>query len=480
MFDKAVFFSKKIIIVITTSLLSIILICVFYSIKESTPFFIVKLAKLFFAFSTLLILFKFINLRIISSRLFIVSLLTISFLVRLWWIYKVDTEPISDFKVMFEAATDLANGKTEGIYNNHYFFIYADNIGFTVYQSLILLFFKTLFALKVVNAITGTLIVYLLYKISQNIFSEDSARVSAVIVALYSPFIVYTSVLTNQTLSIFLLLVGLLLFFRKKNLIVVGLFLGLSYLIRPTAIIYTIGVALIIIYQEFSQHKLNFKNILKYSILKNLKVGIPFLLLIFIASILFQITNISKHSLFDNPIPNYKLLVGLNHETTGGYSQDDARLLGNPENFRKNVDSMINKRIEDKSKLLILFGDKFNAMWGQHDSSRFWSMTKDVKDKHEFNFIKLYEQYFYLIILLFGIIFLVSTLKRGVTLISSKHIFICITLLGFVLAYFFIEIQTRYRYEIYPLFILLAGAGVAIAYKRIFPNTKEIAQNTTT
>lgn len=478
--DKTILIGNKLILVITSVLFAVISGCVLYSIQENTPFFIVKLTKLFFGFSALILLFKIINLRILSSRIFLLFILIGSLVLRLWWIYKVDTEPISDFKMMFDAAMDLANGNTEGIYNNHYFFIYADNIGFTVYQSFILLFFKSLLVLKVVNAITGALIVYLIYRISQNIFPEDSARITAVIAALYSPFIVYTSVLTNQTLSIFLLLVGLLLFFRKKNLMVVGLFLSLSYLIRPTAIIYLIGVVFIIFYQEISQYKSDFKNILKYSILKTLKVGIPFFTVIFIASILFQTTNISKHSLFDNPIPNYKLLVGLNQETTGGYSQEDARLLGNPENFRKKVDSMINKRIEDKSKLLLLFGKKFNAMWGKHDSSLFWSMTKDVKDKHEFNFIRLYEQYFYLTILLFGIIFLVSTIKRGVALFSSKHIFICITLLGFVIAYIFIEIQTRYRYEIYPLFILLAGAGVAITYKKIFPNSKEIAQNSTT
>ena len=141
---------------------------------------------------------------------------------------------------------------------------------------------------------------------------------------------------------------------------------------------------------------------------------------------------------------------------------------------------MVHKRLEDKSKLIILIRDKFNAMWGKHDSSLFWAMTKNVKDKQEFNFIKLYEQYFYLLIVLFGIIFLISSLKKPIKLISSKHIFIFITLLGFVMAYVFIEIQTRYRYEIYPLFILLAGAGFVIAFKKIFPNTEEVAQNTIT
>lgn len=476
----SVFFTKKLFLFITACVLLLMLISSFFQIQEGTPFFIVKITKLFFAFSALLLVFKFINLRFISSRIFALFILLISLSFRLWWIYKVDTEPISDFKVMFEAALDLANGKTEGIYNNHYFFIYADNIGFTVYQSLILVFFKSILALKVVNAITGALIVYLVYKISQNIFSEDIARITAVIMALYSPFIVYTSVLTNQTLSIFLILCGLLLFFKKKNLLIVGLLLGLAYLIRPTAIIYTIGVSVIIIYEGFITYKSDFKKIIRYSIIKILKIGIPFLAIIFIASILFQTTNISKHSLFYNPIPNYKLLVGLNQETVGGYSQEDARLLNYPENFRKDVDSMIHERLEDKSKLIILTRDKFNAMWGKHDSSLFWAMTKNVKDKHEFNFIKLYEQYFYVLIVLFGIIFLISSVKKSIKLISSKHIFICITLLGFIMAYVFIEIQTRYRYEIYPLFVLLAGAGFAIAFKKIFPNTEEVAQNTIT
>ena len=472
-------FLSKVILYVTLIFLLLMLTSIFIKIDESTPFFIVKLTKLIFAFTTLLFIFKFINSKELSSRIFLLVILTAALSLRLWWIYKVNTEPFSDFKVMYEAALELANGNTEGIYNNHYFFIYADNIGFTVYQAFILLFFKSILALKIVNAITGTLIVYLMYKISQNIFSEEVARITAVIVTLYSPFIVYTSILTNQTLSLFLILLGLLLFFKKKNLIVVGLLLGLAYLIRPTAIIYIIGVSFTIIYEALSSYKSDIKNILRYSIIRNLKIAIPFLALIFIASALFQTANISKHSLFENPIPNYKLLVGLNQESRGGYSQEDARLLGNPENFRLIVDSLISQRTQGKRKMATLFIEKFNVMWGNHDSSLFWAMTKDVKKKNEFNFIKLYERYFYLAIILLAIIFVISTVRNRINIEPSKLVFICITILGFILAYLFIEIQTRYRYEIYPLYILLAGAGVSIVYKRIFPNTTEIAQITT-
>lgn len=50
-------------------------------------------------------------------------------------------------------------------------------------------------------------------------------------------------------------------------------------------------------------------------------------------------------------------------------------------------------------------------------------------------------------------------------LLEKRGTYIPITLILFIGVYFLIEIQSRYRYELYPYFILLAGFGMREFFK---------------
>lgn len=463
-------FINNAVLLLTSIILLLIFLSTFNQIDESSSFVGIKIIKLFLALSGILMLLRIVSIQKISSSIFLTGLITLSLIVRFWWIYTIDTQPISDFDYMLKSAQGLLDGDSKRIYNSHYFDIASDNIPFTLFEAAMLYFFKTITSLKIINVLLSTVIVYLLYKITQRVASENTARIVSLMAVLYPPFFIYTSILTNQTLSIVLILCAILGYIRKINMIYVGLLLALANLIRPTAVIYLVGIVVFIILNNFY-----YKQIWTFKGIKNLfapcfKLVAAYFLLIFIVSISLETSGISKHSLFYNPIPNYKLLVGLNHETIGNYSKSDNQLTYDTATFERNAQTLIKERVEDKSKLLKLFNAKFNNLWGKFDAALSWALTKNVNNSNEVIFLKLFEQYFYLAIIGFGLCFLMSLLFGKKLLPNSYYLLFCTTLLGFVLIYLFIEIQTRYRYEIYPLFLFLAGAGITTLFSKLFPH----------
>ncbi len=411
--------------------------------------------------SAAIVLFKVINYRKISNLFFFIFLLALSISLRFWWVFNVNTEPISDFSVMFHTAQELMTGNISAIQNNPYFIKYPSNIPFTAYQSIVLFFSNSVLTLKILNVIFGTLIVGLIYKISKIISGEPTARITGLISALYPPLIVYSSLLTNQTLSIFFMLLALWMYFRNKSLMYVGALLAVANLIRPTISVFFIGLFIFIILKFIFEMKNGFFKNWKTLFLKLGKLSGSYFLILVLASFSLQWINISRDGIFNDPIPSYKLLVGLNAETVGHYSKNDALLTEDLKTFEENAKPLIQERLGDKRKLMHLLNEKFKLMWAKKDAGTYWAFTKNIKNKKDFEFLTLFEQYFYIFLIGMGLILILFNIITFKTPIDLPYLLFYLIIIGFVVIYSFYEIQGRYRYEIYPLFIIIAGAGFA-------------------
>jgi 4-amino-4-deoxy-L-arabinose transferase-like glycosyltransferase len=94
---------------------------------------------------------------------------------------------------------------------------------------------------RIIQVIIGCFSCILLYKICNLILNKKAAIISAVILALYFPLIVYSGTLFTENQYIFLLFLSiyfLLLFYHRNKavyLILAGLFSGLTLLTRGTA-----------------------------------------------------------------------------------------------------------------------------------------------------------------------------------------------------------------------------------------------------
>ncbi|WP_052487956.1 hypothetical protein [Gordoniibacillus kamchatkensis] len=157
--------------------------------------------------------------------------------------------------------------------------------------------------------------------------------------------------------------------------------------------------------------------------------------------------------------PYWKYMVGLNRQTTGGWSYDDDQYvlkypLGEPRNEAER--QLMLDRMSDKQALLQLFADKFKFMWGTADSSVMWSLW-ELKKPWLDGSLTATERIGYVAMAFFALTAMIGLLRRpggtGFTLFL-------ILLLGYAAVHIVIEVQTRYRFDIMPCLIVLQSFGI--------------------
>ncbi len=195
----------------------------------------------------------------IPPRITIISILILSFMLRLIFILLVQTKIKSDFAIMYNASKEVTNGNLS-IFNKLYFQNWAYQTPFVLYQALILKLSGSVFVLKLLNIcfMTGTNL--MIYLIVRKMVSERSAAVVALLYAVYPAPILLSSVLTNQHISTFLIYLGIYILMRKsnvKNLIIAGTCFGVGNLMRPDGIIVisAIVIASVILIKKVSAAK---------------------------------------------------------------------------------------------------------------------------------------------------------------------------------------------------------------------------------
>jgi len=406
----------------------------------------------------------FLSMRKISTTLYIVILLFIAFLLRLCWVLNIDSEIISDFEVMYNAARRAAEGDfgftSEGIY----FMRWGYQLGFTMYQALIIYIFgDSTFFLKLFNILYSVGTSFLIYLIGKKLFNETSGRTAGFLYAVSIPNIVMTSILTNQYLAIFLFYFAFYLlisdFYEKKySWLAIGLFLALGDIIRPLGsfILLAVGLYLFIAYMLQSNKLQKLATVKKFT-----GIIVTFYLVHYVFNFAFVSTGVTPYSL-ENREPLWKFVTGLNHETIGVFSDADASYLSQfPVGEERDIASkeLIKDRIADKSELITLFKEKFIYMWTSHDGSIIWGLRSG---EHDYTNLKesltKIERVIYIISTLFIIIGLIRLLfNRKVNLTVSLFLLLII---GYVCVHLLIEIQTRYRFFIIPSFTLIQGLGI--------------------
>ena len=185
----------------------------------------------------------------------ILLLLIIALFLRVFWILSVNTLPVSDFDTMYGSAMTFLNGDTSILKGYTYLARFPHLIPMTFYMMGIIKVFPlyNLMVMKVLNAIFGTISIYLLYKLSDNFIKSERNKLFVLILgAVFPPFITYTSVLCTENLAIPLYLVTLITFYKAKDsinnqikyFILSGSLLALSNLFRGVAIVFLIAFSI--------------------------------------------------------------------------------------------------------------------------------------------------------------------------------------------------------------------------------------------
>ncbi|WP_242261928.1 glycosyltransferase family 39 protein [Bacillus cereus group sp. BfR-BA-01453] len=131
-----------------------------------------------------------------TDKQFLIFLISISIVVRLSMLLFVDAPIIGDMKVMYESAKQIAIGNNIGT---------VTHLPFLIYESVIIrIFGDSLFALQLFNVLFCAGTAFFIYRIAAMVFGEECGRIASTFYALYIPNIFMSSVLTPESLAIFL------------------------------------------------------------------------------------------------------------------------------------------------------------------------------------------------------------------------------------------------------------------------------------
>ena len=176
----------------------------------------------------------------LESRLFPPVCLGVAFLVRVGWILLVDPKPVSDFYTYFTSGLEisLGHGYHEGGLPTALW-----PVGYPAFLGgIFAIFGRSLFVAKLANVFLYVGIIALSYRLAARLFrSSLTPRLTLLLLSFYPNHIAYASLVACETLFVFLLMLGALLFLsansRYPMLVLSGVVLGLASLVRPQALL---------------------------------------------------------------------------------------------------------------------------------------------------------------------------------------------------------------------------------------------------
>lgn len=420
----------------------------------------------------------------LSREKSIFYILLIAFIIRLAWILIIRTAPISDFQLMYEAGKNVANGNYSCFYGNNYFSRFPHDTITVLYYSLFFRIVKNpLFLIKFMNIIYQTFTVYMIYNISKITYNKKIANISAILITIFSPFIMYCSETMAENMAIPLFLVGVYLFIKYIDndniltLIFSTVFLGIGNFFRPVGIIFLIAFILYYITKKIIYYKS--KNILKYLYIFIIIIG--FLMPKIIISNLLVTNNILEKQLWNGGEPVImNILKGTNLDSIGAWSEEDSLI---PEESNHNNELMKEKAIERiKSRftnsnfiqIILFYLKKIVLQWGIGDFGAYdWTVAKGIYLTPKITLFLTPIAYtissiYYLYLISLSVIGLKNISNNK---INDKVLFYYLILLGFIGFYLLTERQPRYAFVCSWIFVLTASNAFYKSDKKISKKT---------
>lgn len=405
------------------------------------PFLTNKLSTII---SLLIIVVFYLLEKKISIKHYSLFLFLLALVIRIITTFTLKVSIVDDFKTMLDASRLLLKGNTSFI-NSFYFRMFPYQLGHVLYQTSLLKIINSTIFLKIINSIITSLIVVFIYLITKNIFKEETARKVSLLYILYLYPLYLNSVLTNQHLPALLVLISIYLFIKKPNnyktIILIGLILSISNVLRSESIIIILGLVVFLILSSTK------KNIKSNSINIIILIAVYFLSQ-FTFSTLLEISPLNTR--FQNNVPYWKFYCGLNDKHNGIFNEDDQTVFFNSNKQKELLIERINK---DKFKFPKLFLKKEVILWTQ---TNYDLRINNKLNQNIYNFLLNFNQGFLNILILLSVITLFPYKEKN----NDKVLLIKIILFIYYGIYMFIEISPRYAYILHILLFLIIGISI--------------------
>ena len=409
------------------------------------------------------------------------TIIYLSVMTQLMFIVYFPAKQFADQDIVNRIAHDIINGNFEAFEDKGYLYQYPNNIGITLFLSVIYRILpQTLVGPKLLNIAFSTFTSVLIYRIYQEVFPHRGTNDFALLIfsCFFPPMIMLNNLVYNDIYATALFLGSVLYalkFARTKNL---------RYLI-PTAVLLTLGNFLRPLGAVFLLAIFIYFLIKKISILKSLAF---FGIVLFLFRVPLFLTdnyliNTGKIStpIGKNSIPIAMWIhMGMNDEKFGYW--DDSYSLSiytnqadyNKEKSRQIYKMLINKKLEEKGliNLVKVYLKKNIWLWtegtyqaeyyGVGSFGHLYPTIATVTLDSSVYFRDSIRWTLHVINTLILSLIFIGLIKSIGKKTPYRLLLPAIVIMGFIGFYTLWEIKPRYIYPIYPYLILMAYHGLSI------------------
>lgn len=405
-----------------------------------------------------------------------------------------DTQPVSDFKMLYETAQWLAEGPVP-LTALEYFVRWPYQSWFVAYMAgPMALFGADVLFFKLVNALASALTGVLVYAMARRFATEGGARGAALLYSLYPGTWLLVPVLTNQHLSELLLLLALWLYTAPaagvgRRLLLAGAAgasLALGNAFRPVAAVALAAAGCLLVLELLRERREGWR-----------AVGnalARFFLLVAAYSVLMwgfgqavRLSGLNEYGL-GSSCPEWKFVCGLNEETCGGYSKKDAQQVFDGGDPRAEARKLIAQRLSiPADRLAKLAWDKVEKLWGRCETLE-WTVTENVAEaldrsglpggaEQAVRVVQRVSSGCYVWCFLLAAAGGAAAVRGGPGCKEAAQV-LALTALAYFGVHLLIEVQVRYRLLMYALAFPLSAAGLdwlwAVKSKLILKTRKQL------
>ena len=401
--------------------------------------------------------------KINKSFCIIASITLIALVLRLVWILRVPTVPVSDFLQYHKGALSIINGTGYRIYGHISAY---EPVGYSLFLAFIYSIFGSSFwVAKIANVILSCVGLIFIYHITKKCFTKRYAYICALIYGILPLNIVYTSIISTEIIFTTLYLILFFLILKKRSIkysnIILGILLGILTLIKPYMMIY--------------QFTIFFLDVISLHSLKKSAQNF----IIITAALLVTISpwTIRNYIVFHKIIPvstngGYNLYINNNPDAIGSW-RSPLKIHGSIIlKYKNKNDNFWNEvKVDEEGKIaaynwikknptkFITLGFKKVQNTFLTSDSGFWSTDYlstpgSSPYKKPLALVNKKLHFFTLIMMfLYFIIIIANTLYKRIN-DCTIHIMIIINILFFLAITFVFEGQPRYLFPLWPIFII--------------------------
>ena len=381
-----------------------------------------------------------------------------AFSVRAAAVFLWKTEPVSDFGLTYDLSNLLATvpvgewGVALDEYGTIYNDIWSAHMPFIIYQSqLMRLFGTSVQMLGVINAIWGTLECLIVWAISRYLFGRVEGRNAMLFMAFNPVCIFFTPILSNQHSAVCFFLLGVYTVCAKPwgkmwlSAFFAGLMFAMGQLLRPEMTAAVLAVAVYFAFEGVQNKKK------MYSLLCCMIMMFSFFAVSATADKLLRDNEIIHQSMLEQNM-KYKVTVGLDKATHGGWSEENAKLIYDEEK----LDEVFWERMRGVSVPMLL--RKTIYQFGSYVYS--WSMKADTHPVVSSLLVRRASAAMMGMIIVFACMSMVFDNEK-----RKRFLPLVIFIGTYMGIYAIIEVQVRYNYIIVPLLIVL-GSNITLTENR--------------